>query len=381
MTRWRLVLLGALAALGSLAIQIVVPALPLITSDIGAAPADGQLLISAYLVVLALGQLGWAPLADRTGRRPVMLIGLLIFIMGTVVCAAATQLAPLLAGRVVQAIGASSCLVAARAMATDGTTTGRAAAPLAILTSVVLISPAVAPVIGGTVAGVLGWRALFWLIAAVAAIASVIAVRGLRETRPGDGSAIHPLRIGARYLLVLGGNGFLGLAIANALITGGFYLFLAVSPFVLAAAGATPALSGLFYSLVASAMICGTLAVPRIAARNPASVTPTGLTLLALGGLALVATSIMGGGVGALLASMGLVALGSGISGPALLAEAIERQRDQAASVASLFGTLQMGGAALVSTAIVRAAPSATLEIGLIGALVLISVAIRHQTR
>ena len=82
-----------------------------------------------------------------------------------------------------------------------------------------------------------------------------------------------------------------------------------------------------------------------------------------------------------LLAAMSLVALGSGLSGPALLAEAIERQRGDAASVASLFGTLQMGGAALLSTLAVRIVPSPAAEIAMIGGLMLASVLVRQWGR
>ena len=105
MTAARLVLLGAIAALGSLAIQMLVPALPEVTASLGASSEDGQLLITAYLGVLAVGQLGWAPVADRFGRRPVILIGLLLFIAGTLACAAAQSLAFLLGGRVLAGCG------------------------------------------------------------------------------------------------------------------------------------------------------------------------------------------------------------------------------------------------------------------------------------
>jgi DHA1 family bicyclomycin/chloramphenicol resistance-like MFS transporter len=139
---------------------MLVPALPDVTTSLRATAEDGQLLISGYLAVLAVGQLGWAPVADRFGRRPVVLIGLLLFLAGTLACVVAQSLEFLLAGRLLQAAGASSSLVTARAMATDGGKAGTAAAPLAVLTSVTLISPTVAPVIGGIVVSLADWRML-----------------------------------------------------------------------------------------------------------------------------------------------------------------------------------------------------------------------------
>lgn len=374
----RLVLLGAIAALGSLAIQLLVPALPAISGDLGINAREGQLLITAYLAVLAVGQLGWAPVADRHGRRPVILGGLVIFIVGTLACTVAHGFELLLAGRVVQGIGGSSSLVTARAMATDRADAGASAAPLAILTSITLISPALAPIVGGLVVSLGNWRWLFVLLAAAGTVALLLAWRFLPETgqaRTGPAAALF-----WRYGAVVRSGKFLPLAAANMLASAGFYLFLAVSPFELAAAGATPTMAGFFYSVVASAIIAGTLLVPPLTRWRPAALWPLGSLVLAAGALA-VAVAAIHGGVLALLGAMTLVALGSGLSGPALLGLAIERQRNEAASVASLYGTLQMGGAALLSTAATRLTASVSGQIGLISALMLASVLVRQRGR
>ncbi|MCR5872471.1 MFS transporter [Sphingomonas sp. J344] len=217
----RLILLGAITALGSLAIQIIVPALPLLAAGIGANAAGGQLVISVYLVGLALGQLVWAPVADHHGRRPVLLGGIVVFLVGTLVCAGAGDLATMLFGRAIQSVGASSSLVTGRAMATDTAPVGKAAAPLAILTSVTLISPALAPAVGGVVTGIGGWRALFWILAGLTLIGGMLALRMLPETRPGDRAPLHPHRLIGNYWRVARESGYLPLATANALISGG----------------------------------------------------------------------------------------------------------------------------------------------------------------
>lgn len=373
----RLILLGAIIALGSLAIQIIVPALPLLAQGIGTDAAGGQLVISVYLTGLALGQLGWAPVADHHGRRPVLLAGIVIFLIGTLICAVAGSLATMLIGRAVQSVGASSSLVSGRAMATDSAPLGKAAAPLAILTSVTLISPALAPAVGGVVADIGGWRALFWILAALTLAGGVLALRMLPETRPGDRAPLHPRRLIGTYAQVAREGGYLPLAIANALISGGFYTFLAASPFVLDAAGATPALAGLFYSGVACAIIGGTLCVPMILRRWPARLQAGGTAVLACGAVAVLAVAASGADLVGLFVAMALIAFGAGLTGPALLAEAIERQRERASAATSLFGTLQMGGAALISTLAVRIAPDPDVELALIGVLVLLALGLR----
>lgn len=373
----RLILLGAIIALGSLAIQIIVPALPLLAQGIGADAAGGQLVISVYLIGLALGQLGWAPVADHHGRRPVLLAGIVIFLIGTLICAVAGSLATMLIGRAVQSVGASSSLVSGRAMATDSAPLGKAAAPLAILTSVTLISPALAPAVGGVVADIGGWRALFWILAALTLAGGVLALRMLPETRPGDHAPLHPRRLINTYAQVAREGRYLPLAIANALISGGFYTFLAASPFVLDAAGATPALAGLFYSGVACAIIGGTLCVPMILRRWPTRLQAGGTAVLACGAVAVLAVAGWGADLVGLFVAMALIAFGAGLTGPALLAEAIERQRERASAATSLFGTLQMGGAALISTLAVRIAPDPDVELALIGVLVLLALGLR----
>ncbi len=370
--------MGAITALGSLAIQIIVPALPLLASGIGASPAGGQLIISVYLIGLALGQLAWSPIADHYGRRPVLLGGIVVFLVGTLCCAVASDLGTMLIGRVIQSLGASSSLVTGRAMATDKAPVGKAAAPLAILTSVTLISPALAPAIGGALASLGGWRALFWILAALTLIGGALAIRMLPETRPGDRQPLHAGRLARNYWQVARHSGYLPLALANAMISGGFYLFLAVSPFVLDAAGATTAQAGLFYSAVACAIIGGTLTVPVVLRRWPTRLKMLGSSALALGATTVIIVAATGANLGGLFVAMALIAFGAGLTGPSLLAEALERQRDRASAATSLFGTMQMGGAALISTAAVRLAPSPAIELGLIGVLVMLALVARH---
>ncbi len=351
--------------------------MPQLAEGIGATPAGGQLVISLYLIGLALGQLGWAPVADHHGRKPVLIGGLVVFLIGTLLCAVASDLATMLVGRAVQAIGASSSLVAGRAMATDTAPVGKAAAPLAILTSVTLISPALAPALGGTVTSIGGWRALFWILAALTLIGGALALRMLPETRPGDRAPVHARRIATTYWQVLRQRGYLPLALSNALISGGFFTFLAASPFVLDAAGATPAQAGLFYSAVACAIIGGTLCVPVVLRRWPGGLKRAGSVALGSGAVVILIVAATGAHLAGLFVAMSLIAFGAGLTGPALLAEAIEQQRERASAATGLFGTMQMGGAALISTLAVRLAPSAAVELGLIGVLVIVALALR----
>ncbi|MDF2495416.1 MFS transporter [Sphingomonas sp.] len=378
-TRWRLIILGGIAALGSLAVQIIIPALPMIAHSIGATSRDAQLIIAVYAVGLALGQLICGPLADRHGRRPVMMIGLVTFLVGSLCCAAAPNLLLLLCGRAMQSLGASATLSAARVMATDRAPIGGAAGPLAILTSVALISPALAPVIGGAMVEFAGWRALFLILAAVIALALVLAAHLLPETRPWAGESAIPLEgLMLTYRQVLRDGHYVRLALSSALITAGFQLFLAVSPFLFVGIGLTPAEAGFCYSGIACAIIAGTLAVPLLSRWRGAAARRLGAAILAAGGLAIIAVAAVDTPLAGLLVAMTLLAFGAGLTGPTFMAEAIEGQRARLSTAVGLYGALQSGVAALIATVIVRLSPL-HVSMGGAGVLVLIALILRHR--
>lgn len=157
--RTTILTLAAIAAMGSMAIHMLVPALPLIAADFAIGEARAQQVVSAYLAGLAGGQLVAGPLVDRLGRRPVMLAGLALYILGAAASAFAPQPEWLLLARLVQAAGGACGVVTARVMVGDVFGSARAAGVQATLMTIVLISPAIAPVIGGTIADLAGWRA------------------------------------------------------------------------------------------------------------------------------------------------------------------------------------------------------------------------------
>lgn len=363
--------------MASLAVQIIVPALPTIAQGISASAKDAQLIIAVYSAGLALGQLIWGPLADRHGRRPVLLLGLMIFLAGTLCCAWAPDLLVLLIGRAAQSIGASATVAAARVMATDRAPAGRAAAPLAVLTSVALVSPAVAPVVGGGLVGLVGWRALFLILGVAIAIAVVMAWHLLPESRPSLPTSAPKISIAQGYRMVLKDAHYLRLALSSALIAGGFQLFLAVSPFLFASAGLNTTQAGLCYSAVACAIILGTLAVPRLMRWRSDMATRCGSITLAFGAAVTLAVGTLSISLAGLLTGMILVALGAGLTGPTFMAEAVEGQRRQFSTAIGLYGAVQTGGAAIIATTVVRVS-SHQVSIAITGLLVALALLLRQ---
>lgn len=370
MSPLRLLLLGGIAALGSLAIQMIVPALPEVASELHVDAGDAQLLVSVYLAALALGQLAWAPVADAVGRRPVLLGGVLAFGVGSIACALAPSWAMLLAGRLLQAIGASGALIAARTMAAEAAGHDRRAGALAILSTVTLLSPAVAPVIGVAVASVAGWRPLFWLLVLLAVGCASAAAWGLPETQ-SRADARPPARDLLRaYPELIADRRFLALTLANGSMSAGFYVFLGTAPFILTRNfGASSMVVGICLSSVAAAIILGTLAVPKLERRGSHVLRMTGSAILATGALALAGTALFGSSATLLIASMCVASLGSGMVSPSLLADALQAAGKRTGVAASLFGTTQMGCAAILSAIVVQWDGGARWMIGTIALL------------
>ena len=161
MTGGILFLLAGLAALGALATNIILPAFPQIGADLAISSPELGLLLSSFFIAFALGQLFVGPLADRFGRKPLVLGGLVVFAAGSAVFALAGDLSALVLGRIVQALGACAASVLARAIARDlfdGEALGRA---LALTMIAGAAAPGFSPLLGSILSGLFGWRVSF----------------------------------------------------------------------------------------------------------------------------------------------------------------------------------------------------------------------------
>jgi DHA1 family bicyclomycin/chloramphenicol resistance-like MFS transporter len=134
-TTARIAVLATLAAIGTLATNILLPSLPQMAASLHVSTAEVTASITVFLAVFAVGQLAVGPISDRYGRRIPVLTGFVVFIAGSIWCGLATDLPNLLIGRVIQAAGACSTSVLSRAIARDlfsGAALGRAMALIMI---------------------------------------------------------------------------------------------------------------------------------------------------------------------------------------------------------------------------------------------------------
>lgn len=380
-------LLAGMTALGSLSIHMIVPALPMIGQTLHASQAQTQLTIGLYLVAIGIGQLIWGPVADRHGRRPALIASLLLFSTGSALCLVAPSLSVLLAGRMVQALGSSGTLVASRAVVADISGPDRAVSGLATLSTVTLVSPAIAPGIGGLLVETANWRSLFAVLLVLGCSLLAGAAWRFRETaRPvaPAGSATAALR----YRRLLRTPRFIAVALGASCWTALMYHFLSASPFLLRDSyGLSPGESGLVYLGVSSCMIAGTIAVRLLAGRDAAALLR--IAVLCMGGaiaLLLLAASGFLPGLAGLMLPMAGCAFASGICVPAALALAQQSAPGAVATASSLFGAMQMLVAAGVASSLSSlfdkgaALPLSLAGLGAIGSLCF-RPALRSRTR
>src|SRR5258708_29375198 len=155
------VLLGALAGMTALAVDMSLPSLPTITSSCNASPQSVQLTLSLFLVGYAGAQLFCGPLSDRLGRRRVLIGGLAIYTLAGYACAISPSIEVLMTARLIQGCGACVGPVLGRAVVRDHTTGPRAVQTLSYITLTMSIAPLVAPIIGGFLINHFGWQAIF----------------------------------------------------------------------------------------------------------------------------------------------------------------------------------------------------------------------------
>lgn len=348
--RWVLIL-GALTALGPLAIDAYLPTLPTIQRELETTAGAVQLTLSAYFVGLTGGQLVWGPVADRLGRKRPLVIGLVLYALGSLACALAPRIELLAAARAVQAIGGSAGIVVVRAIVRDRWA-GREGAR--VMSSIVLVmgaAPILAPTMGGVILEIAGWRAIFGVLAAAALAALALVVRALPETR--GASAPEPLARAARS--VLRDRRFVAYALAASFSQAGMFAYIAGSPFVfIEMLDVSPALYAvLFGTNAAGFVIASQLNRRLLAAREHTEIALASTCATAAIGLALVLVTWSPAAALAAIVALVLAYVTSlGFTGSNTTAAALERQSARAGLASALLGALQFATAALASAAV-----------------------------
>jgi MFS transporter, DHA1 family, multidrug resistance protein len=339
-----IVLLASVAALGPIATNLYLPALPAVREHFGASVAEVQATFSVSLVMFAFGILAWGPFSDRYGRRAAVLGGLGIMVAGAVVSLLAQTLDALIAGRALQAFGTATGLVTARAIVADLYPAERMAKTLASLTMVAVMGNALAPVIGGLIAVAFGWRAIFAVLVLAAVVVGGVVWRRLPETRP---AGVHPPRgrdmLGTAWTLVRMPL-FTGCVLQSAVVYATFLVFISLAPYVMVSALGRPVTEfGFYYLFIAAGYFLGNWSVGRLMARHDLHWLVVNGVLLSAAGAVAALVFVAFGLTHPLwiFVPIGLLSYGQGLALPNVTATAVSLAPQHAGVASSTIGFLQ----------------------------------------
>ncbi len=326
--------------------------LPAIASDLHVSLGVIQLTITVYTMAFAASQLVLGAVADRYGRRRVLLAGLALYTLCSVLCAVAPSIQWLMPARIAQAIGACAGLVVVRAVIRDSRTGANAVKAMALLSMALSAGPAFAPLLGSQVELLLGWRANFALIAAISLVSLVLSYLTVGETFRADPLARGPFR---GYLLVLRSGRFMAFAISSGLIAGAFYMFLTGSPAVYLRVLHMPvALFGFIPMFWGIASMIGSWVATRLGNRfDGEAIGLAGMLVSAASFLAMVGFTLAGvGNLATLTIPLFIAGLGTGISLPNAANQAMfSIPAGIAGAGSAMIGFMQMAWATLGSLA------------------------------
>jgi DHA1 family bicyclomycin/chloramphenicol resistance-like MFS transporter len=253
--------------IGPLAIHLFFPAIPAVKTAFGLSDAMAQFTFSVAVFGMAFATLVYGSLADRYGRRPVLLSGLGFFLAGTVMSAAALTVPLLVAGRLVQAVGAGCGVTLVRTIARDAYGSERLVQAIAYLTMFYALGPMVSPVVGGVLVDMLGWRSVFAFALLAGAVITASAYWVIYETRP-VGEARGGDNVLQSYARLLAQPRFTALVLQTGFSTGTFMILGSAASTLMKELLGRPATEfGIYFVLLPIGFISGTLISSRLGNR------------------------------------------------------------------------------------------------------------------
>lgn len=334
---------------GTMAMHIFVPALPVAGNALGALPSGMQQTITLYVLGLAVGQLIYGPLSDTLGRRPTLLVGLALYLLGSVLALCAPTLQWLVGARLLQALGGAAGITLGRAIVRDTSAPERVTKDLALLNLLTLVGPGLGPIIGAYLADHLGWRSIYLFLVLMACAMVGCAWRLLPETHL-QRQPLGVRRIATDYVNLLRNRRFAAFMLGGACSTTALYPYLATAPYIVHDQLGLPiSMVGWFAASTIVGASLGTMTTRKLAGKVA---TERFLYVGAGMGLSLaivfLIVQLMGWMTAAMLLAITVtMTFGAGLAGPAALSRALASSPNLAGAAAGFYGFSQMAMGAL----------------------------------
>ena len=347
-----IVLLAATSALGPAGMQILLPALPVIQDDFSVSNDVAQLTLSLSMFSIAIGTLVYGPMSDKYGRKPTMLLGIFIAIIGSIFCYLADSIGWLIAGRIIQAFGGAVGLVLARAIVRDVYGAEESARVIATLVMVMVIAPMMSPALGGEMMNRFGWESVFLVIAGASVIIFVFLILRQPETLvtpvqfEGIGSMLRT------FDGLLKSRPFCGYAFCVTFVSVVFFSFISAAPEIMVSVlNRPPTEYGYYFVMIPIGFMIGNY-VTRHFGRSISidSMIVLGSTIAISGIVLAIVLNLVGlSHPLALFLPVSIAVFGNGITLPNAQAAAINEFPQYAGSASGLTGFLQMSVSAVAA--------------------------------
>lgn len=344
--------LAAVTAIAPMSLNIVVPSVPGLATAFSVDYATAQLVVTSFIISMALGQLLIGTLSDAFGRRSVLLAGIGVFIAGSAICALAPSIEALVAGRFIQAVGGVSGMVLGRAIIRDVYDRDSSASALGYVTMVMVVAPMIAPAIGGVLVDHIDWRAVFWLLVAVGMALMLLTHARVAETMTGARQPPRPAALIGSFITLLRIRPFVGFTLTMAFASSMFFTFLAAAPFVaIELLGHSPTEYGLAFISISIAFMSGNFTAARLAPRFGSVPLIYVGCAIALVGAAVMAVFVYFGDltIVSLFGPMMIVTYANGLAMPNTIASAVSVRPDLAGAASGLSGSIQFAIAGIAT--------------------------------
>ena len=339
-------LMALVTAIGPVSANMYLVSLSIMPQALNTTIAMAQLTVSVFLAAYAIAQLFAGALADRFGRKPVLLGGLALFFVASVACALATSIEALIAFRFVQALGACTATVLPRAIVSDLHAKEQAARMLGYMGMIMGFAPIIGPILGSYLTVWFGWQANFWLMTGYCAVTIALVTPLLRESLPASNrSALDPALMVHSFARLLSHRAYLGYWLTYGFINGAMFVFFTVASFLFVDLLAIPAERfGLYFGAVMVGYLFGAFATGRYSER-------IGIDTMMKAGVVLAAASSIAGLVlawmginhsAAVVVPMFILMISVGFLHPLCLALALVPFPQMAGKAAALLGFGQM---------------------------------------
>ena len=347
-----IVLLATVSALGPVAMQILLPSLPMLKESFEVSTGVVQLTLSLSMASIAIATLVYGPLSDRFGRRPTLICGTIITIIGSVLCIIAPGIETLLAGRIVQAAGGAVGLVVARAIVRYVYYARQAASVIATLVMVLVVLPMLSPALGGELMVRYDWHSVFYFVAILSSILLGLIIYLLPETlvEPVPFSGVGDMM--RTYTRLMSIPTFRAYAFSVAFISVVFFSFISAAPEIMVSVLHRPATEyGYYFVIIPFGFMVGSYVTRHFGTKLGINQMITYGSRITIGGI-LLALALQLVGIhhpSALFLPVALAVFGNGISLPNAQAGAINAAPKMAGSASGLTGFMQMSFSAVAA--------------------------------